>query len=296
MESVESFRLFQYAKNIGMEADPDFGISVLTQEKKIQELRDRLTSKTSDTFFPQLDDDFLLKFLRARKLNSDEAFLLVLNYYSQRKSDWQMVRPMGKGPCDYRHIYSLQTFTILPHRNPIDGSAVVICRKGSWYHGIQLNFFDGITPVLLCGDLLTDDIDVQEKGLTVICDLAGIRTSWVLEVLPPSIIPAALSTAQGGYPARLTAVHIVNQPAMYNVVFAIGKNFVKRKLVNKVHLHGENIKDLHKFIDPRILPKEYLGTQPEISNLWFENLLYKNHDLFVRNSYYGFRKSKKDSG
>lgn len=36
--------------------------------------------------------------------------------------------PYGKGPKDFEYVYTLGSFELLKHRNPIDGSAVIVLR------------------------------------------------------------------------------------------------------------------------------------------------------------------------
>lgn len=45
---------------------------------------------------------------------------------------------------------------------------------------------------------------------------------------------------------------------------------------------------LHEYIDPSILPMEFGGKQPAMSIDWFTGELYKRHDEFVKNSYFGY--------
>lgn len=73
-------------------------------------------------------------------------------------------------------------------------------------------------------------------------------------------------------PIRVKAVHVINQPYIFNMLFAIFKPFMREKLRSRVHFHGTNMESLMKHVDPKVLRKRHGGLlpDPEISGdvLW----------------------------
>lgn len=57
---------------------------------------------------------------------------------------------------------------------------------------------------------------------------------------------------------------------------------------SRVKLHASDMKSLHEFISPEILPAEYEGTGPDLSNEWLLKEMFSRQDEYVKNSYYGY--------
>lgn len=55
-------------------------------------------------------------------------------------------------------------------------------------------------------------------------------------------------------------IHIVNQPYIFNMVFALFKPFLREKLKNRIIFHGTDRKSLHKYMSPSCLTPNYGGT------------------------------------
>lgn len=73
-------------------------------------------------------------------------------------------------------------------------------------------------------------------------------------------------------PIRIKAVHIVNQPYIFNMLFAIFKPFMREKLRSRIHFHGTDRRSLLSHIDARATRKRHGGdlSEPEIpgQTLW----------------------------
>ncbi|KAG0419098.1 hypothetical protein HPB47_004390 [Ixodes persulcatus] len=65
-------------------------------------------------------------------------------------------------------------------------------------------------------------------------------------------------------PARMKAFHAVRQSYAFNILFGLVRPFMKKKLADRIHLHGLNFENLHKEIPPSILPEEYGGDVPSL--------------------------------
>lgn len=73
-------------------------------------------------------DRELIKVLRYKKYNVERALRMVEMMCRNERDQNLAHMPYGKGPADFKHVYVLKSFELLRHRNPIDGSAVVIIR------------------------------------------------------------------------------------------------------------------------------------------------------------------------
>lgn len=52
---------------------------------------------------------------------------------------------------------------------------------------------------------------------------------------------------------------------------------------------------LHEYISPSILPEEFGGQQPPLSIDWFTGELFKRHNDYVKNSYFGYEVNEQQS-
>lgn len=75
-----------------------------------------------------LGDKNLLKFLRYKDYDGEAAFNMITMINDYRINYPERWIPEGKGPRDYAYVYNLRSIEILRHRNPIDGSAIVVLR------------------------------------------------------------------------------------------------------------------------------------------------------------------------
>lgn len=82
---------------------------------------------------------------------------------------------------------------------------------------------------------------------------------------------------QDSVPLRIKNIHIVNQPYIFKIVFALFKPFLKEKLRNRIIFHGSDRKSLHQYINPKCLPECYGGTLdlPRIEGSQWLELLEK---------------------
>lgn len=95
---------------------------------------------------------------------------------------------------------------------------------------------------------------------------------------------------------RIKGIHIVNQPKIFQIVFALFKPFLREKLRNRIYFHGSDLASLHKHISPKHIPAAYGGTSqiPRVNgDQWFEMLGQCDKEYKAINSY-GFRKPIKN--
>ncbi|KAI2594938.1 alpha tocopherol transfer protein like, partial [Homo sapiens] len=210
--------------------------------RDVQALRD-MVRKEYPNLSTSLDDAFLLRFLRARKFDYDRALQLLVNYHSCRRS-WPEVFNNLK-PSALKDVLASGFLTVLPHTDP-RGCHVVCIRPDRW---IPSNY-----PIT-----------------------ENIRAIYLtLEKLIQS------EETQDGFPIRIKAVHVVNEPRIFKGIFAIIKPFLKEKIANRFFLHGSDLNSLHTNLPRSILPKEYGGTAGELDTATWNAVLLASEDDFVK--------------
>lgn len=87
---------------------------------------------------------------------------------------------------------------------------------------------------------------------------------------------------------RIKGIQIINQPKIFNIVFALFKPFLREKLRSRIIFHGTDRDSLHKYISADSLPPCYAGTVdcPRISGgQWYELLVKCDKEYKAINSY-----------
>ena len=73
------------------------------------------------------DDAFLLRFLRARKFDYDRAYNLLINYYTIRANNLDIIGHIT--PSSVEHVYDTGAITILPRRDK-EGRRILYFNSG----------------------------------------------------------------------------------------------------------------------------------------------------------------------
>lgn len=92
-----------------------------------------------------------------------------------------------------------------------------------------------------------------------------------------------ISIAQEALPVRLKAFHFINTVSFMDKVLALMKPFMKKELMDAMHLHSSMDTFLDKHVPKAMMPNEYggsAGTIPEIQEQVYKQLL-ANGPFFV---------------
>ncbi|CAD5126565.1 DgyrCDS14660 [Dimorphilus gyrociliatus] len=227
-----------------------------TKEKReecLKELREKL-KKNTQLVCPIDEDRFLLKFLRARKFNTERAEELIIKYYTIRGSNPKFCSKVY--PSMMEDIIVKNMACVLPGRTE-DGCAVYIFRPGKWdpaVHDISCLF----KMHLLSLEWIIESFeDIQVHGVKIVGDLSDMGWNHVKN-FSREYAGLVTSLFQDGFPARVKGMNIVNEPSFFGYLFAIVKPFMKSKFLSRMHFHAYDLHSLHNSIPKSILP-EHLG-------------------------------------
>lgn len=129
--------------------------------------------------------------------------------------------------------------------------------------------------------------ETQVNGAIVIFDMDGLSLQQTWQFTPP-FAKRIVDWLQDSVPLRIKGIHIVNQPKIFQMVFALFKPFLREKLRSRIIFHGTDRDSLHKHIDPKCLPLVYEGTIdiPRVQGEeWFRLLLQCDKEYLALNDY-----------
>lgn len=229
-------------------------------ETALKELRELL--RNDDTIYFKDDDDEVLK-----------IFLRPCKYYA--KSAYELMKRIAAFKEKYKHILEnllpedekeafteynvVNVFKDRDHK----GRRVLIVNVGATWDPSKVSADQLFRLFFLIHEAALIEPETQIRGVVVIMDYDGLGMKQV-KALSPSFSMKLLSFIQDAMPLRLKEVHMVKQPFIFNMVWAIFKPFIREKLKNRIFFHGSKMASLHKHMDPSHLPKDYDGVLPKI--------------------------------
>ncbi|XP_058452423.1 clavesin-1 isoform X2 [Malaya genurostris] len=236
----------------------------------LQELRDMVYER-GDCEPHRLDDDFLIKFLRARFWKVENAYKLMCRYYEFRENNVELHENVN--PMTLRSLGDDNIITISPYRDQ-EGRRVLFFKFGNWRPSkVPMN--DLLKATLLMLEVGSLEPVSQVVGGVGIMDLEGLSLNhaWYMSPTVAQKVIALLVTCM---PVRTTAIHIVNQGWVFDTVFQMFKPLLNDRMRERLYFHGTDRASLHKYIDPEYLPERYGGTKPEFPYTYWLDHLCKN--------------------
>ncbi|XP_049856035.1 clavesin-2-like [Schistocerca gregaria] len=217
------------------------------------------------------DDEFILRFLRARKCNVPDAFELLCNYCSYRQQNSSLFEKFG--PTDTALQQALRDGFpgVLPQRDR-RGRRVLVIFAANW----DPSSYDLLTiykAILYSLEKLIELPRNQVSGFIFIVDWSGFSFSQSSK-LNPRVLKLMINGLQDCFPARFKGVHFINQPWYVEAALTVIRPFLKEKTREKIYLHGNNMSTLHECIARDVLPAELGGEGPSYNQLsWADKVL-----------------------
>ncbi|CAK8673740.1 unnamed protein product [Clavelina lepadiformis] len=242
-------------------------------EKRLQAIDELRNNYDAEKFGPLVreDDEFFLRFLRAKKFNQKKALTVLQNYHNVKK-EFKEVFGKVNNPAVLTPIIEKEVMMMLPGVAK-NGAAVMLSR-----HGLidkDMDIYDFMAYGVFSMEKLLEDEAIQINGIATIKDLENFNMTFFTKISPLAL-GKMTKVWQEAMPMRYKESHVVNEGTFYDVIMAIVRPFLKKKLLDRIHLHGTNFKGIHEFIDPSILPPYLDGTGPDpdgLAKLWGETLM-----------------------
>ncbi|XP_051909921.1 clavesin-1-like [Hippocampus zosterae] len=274
MTSSDASRMSELLAGLGADATEKARLELNenpnTLHQDIQQVRDMIVTRP-DIGFLRTDDDFILRFLRARKFDPVETFRLLAQYFQFRQQNLDMFQSFKVDDPGIKRAL-MDGFPGVLESPDQHGRKILILFASNWDQS-RNSFTDILRAILLSLEVLIEKPELQINGFVLIIDWSNFSFKQASK-LTPNILKLAIEGLQDSFPARFGGIHFVNQPWYIHAMFTIIKPFLKEKTRKRIFLHGNNLNSLHQLIQPECLPSEFGGTLPPYDmGMWARTLL-----------------------
>ncbi|XP_007894924.1 alpha-tocopherol transfer protein [Callorhinchus milii] len=210
-----------------------------------------------------LEDEFLIRFLRARDFHQELALKLLINYHKWRAECPEISADLR--PSSVMGLLKAGYHAVLRSRDT-SGSRVLMYKIGHWDPKLY-STYEVFRVSLITSELIVKELQTQLNGVKVIFDLHGWRFAHALQI-NTTIAKRIASILVDSFPLKVRAIHVINVPFIFYSVIAIIKQFLPEKIKDRIYLHGSDYqRSLHQHFPMQILPPDYGGQGSEYNEL-----------------------------
>ncbi|TMW54885.1 hypothetical protein DOY81_000118 [Sarcophaga bullata] len=229
------------------------------REAAIKELRELLQSCSEIRY--RDDDEFLIIFLRACHFYPKSAFEKMKTTATFRKDNAALLHGLLIDHVKEKFV-NYGIINVLKNCDQL-GRRVLIVNCGAIWDPSLVPADDVFRMLYMVHIAAQLEEETQIRGVVCIMDFDGLSMKQV-KALSPTFSRRLLTFIQDAMPLRMKEVHFVKQPFIFKMVWSLFKPFVREKLNKRMHFHGSDMKSLHKFLSPDVLPENYKGNLPKI--------------------------------
>ncbi|KAG5679563.1 hypothetical protein PVAND_009123 [Polypedilum vanderplanki] len=243
----------------------------LEREKLSQEnvnlLREKL--KSSKIVPQSLVDKQLLLFLNACKSDVEKSAVLIENYYKIKRSSPEFFQNRNVESDEIQNCLKNQYYVSLP-TTPDNNMLIFHSLKN--FDPNSYNFDSAAKTYIMTTEAYTFNHGPR-AGVIYLFDLKGLSYRFLFK---PSIssMRKGIKFLEEGIPFEIKQVHVFNTVRFFNLIVAIVKPLLNSELLQKLHLHNENInyEEFYKnFVPKTHLPREYGGLLKSVEELHQQN-------------------------
>ncbi|GIY49985.1 alpha-tocopherol transfer protein-like [Caerostris extrusa] len=223
------------------------------QKEALEHLKQLINDE--EGFSTLTDDAFLRRFLRAKKYDVKRAFKNLKQYYSLKAAYPEILNVL---PSDIEPLLEKDVVFVTTKRG-CGGEGVMILTLGKAEEDWSLTSEKIASVAFISADVTVDAEPSQICGSSMIFDLKGVSMKTLICLSSPKVLSLMAKGLQDGWPHRINGLHIVNEPAFFSYTYNILKPMLSSKMRKRVHFHGKNLQNLHKYFPVEILPEQLGG-------------------------------------
>ncbi|KAG8193053.1 hypothetical protein JTE90_028165 [Oedothorax gibbosus] len=225
-----------------------------TRTRCIQELKDVIIQEGDDTIrHIKFSDDFLLQHLRTRKFDVRRCLKSLTQFISLTLKFPEMFQNFCFDATSRGVRDGIVTF--LPWRCQ-DGCIILYVQISNWHlEEFPMEEVKRMLVVMLTQAMR--DPMTQVNGIKTIIDIKGFNFKHLKQCTPHNLWLLYHAT-QNCVPGRYKQIHIVNYHLLFLSVWLCVKQFMSKKLQDRVHFHTSP-KKLFDFFPSECIPAKYGG-------------------------------------
>ncbi|XP_061569719.1 clavesin-2 isoform X3 [Cololabis saira] len=163
-----------------------------TLHQDIQQVRDMIVTRP-DIGFLRTDDDFILRFLRARKFDQVETFRLLAQYFQFRQQNLDMFQSFKVDDPGIKRAL-MDGFPGVLDTPDQQGRKILILFASNWDQS-RNSFIDILRAILLSLEVLIENPELQINGFILIIDWSNFSFKQASK-LTPNMLKLAIEGLQ----------------------------------------------------------------------------------------------------
>jgi len=244
-----------------------------TKIQKLQELIDKL-ARDKDVNY-RTDTPFLLRYLRVRKYDSARAYQSIKDSYTFKNKFPENLYI----PPNIQKLLDLNIVRYLPYTDEY-GRVIFYVALENW--NIQATSASDVIHIThkVC-NIVSMNPKTQVNGCICILNGKSLSFQHVTSVWRSVGAYGFIFILLSMYPWRSKHFIVVNTGSLTRLFYKIVRPFVSKKHADRVSLLGTDMKDLHKYANPALLPKKLGGSidnQYSVTQNVLDNISYIKYD------------------
>ncbi|XP_067015371.2 retinol-binding protein pinta isoform X2 [Anabrus simplex] len=239
------------------------------------------------------DDQFLIAFLRGCKFSLERTKEKLDMFYTMRTALPEYFSKRDPMDPEMQEVLKLGLIVPLPGLDD-QGRRVLVNRVGG-ADPDKISIQTVMKANYLLWDIMMLEDDVgMVKGYVGLADLKGATVAHAMQ-MTPSIMKKTMTCFYEAYPIRVKGWHYIHVHPIFDKLFLFASQFVKEKIIRRVHFHGDNMESVYQHIPKSVLPKDYGGDGPSVEELTAEwkKKIESYRDYFLEDSKYCSNEKKR---
>ncbi|KAF5285777.1 hypothetical protein FQR65_LT13056 [Abscondita terminalis] len=229
---------------------------------------------------PQISELQLVLFLQSCYFSIEKAKACIDTFFTVKTLCPEFFANRDPTSAKFQEDVSVGGYFPLPKRTP-EGYRVIFCKimdsdVAKYSFNEQIKSFDMSIMLWLM-------LEGTAEGLMIVMDMDGLTFAHMTKISIMGMKKFFLYL-QEAMPVRLKGLHFINIVPFMDKLMAIMKPFMKKDLLDVLHLHSDCIDSLYKFVPQECLPSNYGGTAASVAELHQEvkNRMRQNAEFFKK--------------